>query len=77
MFKILIRPFKYWLGVNKLNKLVKTLILCVALMIVAYGVCFLLTNDTHAKIFFCESVVDNAIFCTMFIFVAWTTGMSC
>ena len=40
--------------------------------------CFLFNNNCHdASIFIAQSIVDNAIFCLMFIMVVLITGINC
>lgn len=51
--------------------------MCVAIIVVAYGVIFLFTHDENTKVFLAQSICDNFIFCCMFLVVAWLTGVSC
>lgn len=40
--------------------------------------CFLTVNNSHdAAVFISQSIVDNAIFCFMFLIVVIITGISC
>lgn len=54
---------------------------CVAGLLISAIVaclCFLINNSYHdTAVFIAQSIVDNAIFCGMFILVVLMTGISC
>ena len=77
MIKLILKPFSWLVGRMHMNKLCKALIMCVAVMAIVYCGFILITQDPNASIFFAESVVDNAIFCFIFILVVLTTGINC
>ena len=61
-----------------MNKYIRSLVLIVLIVLIALCLQFLLQNNTHeAIVFVAQSVLDNAIFCIMFILVVLITGINC
>lgn len=60
-----------------MKNICKIIILVVAVMAIAYCGIILFTHSADTKVFLAQSVLDNAVFCVMFLFVAWITGINC
>ena len=63
---------------RKVDSYAKWLIIGFLATLIVACLCFLFHNSCHeAAIFIAQSIVDNAIFCLMFLAVVVITGISC
>ena len=61
-----------------MNQYAKYVIIGFLAGLIIMCLCYLLSIDLHsATVFIAQSVLDNAIFCAMFIAVVMITGISC
>lgn len=60
-----------------LEVITKIFLSSIIVLVICYSFLFLFNHDAQFQVFLSQSIIDNAVFCVMFIAVLKLTGINC